>query len=47
MKFVENILKIQTEKAVGQAVEACPAVCIVIVNSFEEGKCKQAGRSEV
>jgi ferredoxin len=34
-------------KTAGQAVEACPAVCIVIVNSFEEGKCKQTGRSEV
>lgn len=41
LKFVENILKIQAEKPAGQAMKACPAVCIVIVNSFGEGKCKQ------
>lgn len=31
----------------GQAGEACPAVCIVMVNSFEEGKCKQTGWSGI
>ena len=41
MKYAEDTFKIQTEKQRDRPVEACPAVCIVIVNSFGEGKCKQ------
>ena len=41
MKYAENTFTIQTEKQRDRPVEACPAVCIVIVNSFGEGKCKQ------
>ena len=39
--------KTQAEKPAGHAMKACPAVCIVMVNSFEEGKCKQTGWSGI
>ena len=46
MKYAENTFKIQAEKPAGQAVKACPAVCIVIVNGLGRANVnKQVGKS--